>query len=271
YVKGPHDAAFVLHLILVVTFSRAFVLRLAFWFSRQIGVAKHAKQLRFAEQSWAFLYYSFQFLTGLSIAYNSEFWMDIKHLFIGYPHIQHTHQLKLYYLTCMSFWMQQFFVIHVEERRKDHWQMLLHHVVTTGLLLASYYTNFVRMGIAIQVMFDAADILLALAKLFRYAGFSKLTDMLFVGFVLVWLVTRHIMFGYLWYDAYNTVEKYIDYEWAPSEGKFFTERTKMFFHCMFAALMALVLFWFALILKLVVRVASGNNVDDNRSDSEDES
>lgn len=37
-------------------------------------------------------------------------------------------------------------IVHVEARRKDHWQMASHHVVTIGLIAGSYLTNMSAVG-----------------------------------------------------------------------------------------------------------------------------
>jgi len=67
--------------------------------------------------------------------------------------------LKLYYLSQTAFWVQQIFVINVEERRKDHWQMFTHHIVTIFLLAFSYGHRQMRAGNAILVLMDVVDLI----------------------------------------------------------------------------------------------------------------
>jgi acyl-CoA-dependent ceramide synthase len=67
--------------------------------------------------------------------------------------------LKLYYLSQTAFWVQQIFVINVEERRKDHWQMFTHHIVTIFLLAFSYGYRQMRAGNAILVLMDVVDLI----------------------------------------------------------------------------------------------------------------
>lgn len=58
-------------------------------------------------------------------------------------------------------YIQQMFVINLEERRKDHYQMFAHHVITTMLMSFSYVFNYTRVGNAILCTMDLVDIILA--------------------------------------------------------------------------------------------------------------
>lgn len=68
--------------------------------------------------------------------------------------------MKTYMLAQWGFWVQQVVVINIEERRKDHWQMLTHHFITLGLIYASYCYRHTRVGNVILVIMDIADIFL---------------------------------------------------------------------------------------------------------------
>lgn len=67
---------------------------------------------------------------------------------------------KWYYLVQFAFWLQQIFVINIEERRKDHYQMLAHHFITCSLMACSYVYHMTRVGNIILIMMDFVDILL---------------------------------------------------------------------------------------------------------------
>jgi acyl-CoA-dependent ceramide synthase len=65
---------------------------------------------------------------------------------------------KGYMLVQWSFWVQQLLIIHIEDRRKDHWQMLCHHVLTIALISASYAYHHTRVGSLILVTMDIVDL-----------------------------------------------------------------------------------------------------------------
>eukprot|EP01050_Picozoa_sp_SAG11_P035387 SAG11_NODE_12953_length_677_cov_1.077855_2_plen_111_part_01 len=56
------------------------------------------------------------------------------------------------------------------------------------------FRNYVRIGTAILVEQDFADIFLPLAKCCRYAQLQPLDDVFFAIFALAWLPTRHFLF-----------------------------------------------------------------------------
>jgi acyl-CoA-dependent ceramide synthase len=65
---------------------------------------------------------------------------------------------KWYTLVQYAFWLQQIIVIHLEERRKDHWQMLAHHIVTTALIFTSYGYHQTKVANLILCTMDSVDL-----------------------------------------------------------------------------------------------------------------
>lgn len=90
----------------------------------------------------------------------------------------------------MSFYwalvVSQFFDI----KRKDFWQMFVHHVVTLLLLSLSWICNLHRVGSLVLVIHDCADIFLEAAKITKYANYQKLCDGIFAFFTIIWIATR---------------------------------------------------------------------------------
>jgi very-long-chain ceramide synthase len=85
---------------------------------------------------------------------------------IGYPHIPLAGPIKFYYLMQMAFYVHAMLVLNAEARRKDHWQMMTHHVVTIVLIVLSYTYNFTRVGCLVMVIMDWCDILLPVRTVF---------------------------------------------------------------------------------------------------------
>ena len=82
----------------------------------------------------------------------------MKELWTDWPTRELPYITKFYILGQWSFWLQQVLVINIEERRKDYWQMLTHHVVTIGLISTSYAYHFTRIGNLILILMDVVDI-----------------------------------------------------------------------------------------------------------------
>lgn len=68
--------------------------------------------------------------------------------------------MKGYVLAQWAFWLQQIIVINIEDRRKDHWQMFTHHIITTLLISSCYAYHHTRVGNLILVIMDVVDLFL---------------------------------------------------------------------------------------------------------------
>lgn len=79
-------------------------------------------------------------------------------VWINYPHIPLAGPLKFYYLTQTAFYMHQMLILNAEARRKDHWQMMTHHVATVVLMILSYFYNYTRVGVLVMLLMDTADV-----------------------------------------------------------------------------------------------------------------
>ena len=72
--------------------------------------------------------------------------------------------IKAYVLAQWAFWLQQVLVVNIEERRKDHWQMLSHHFATIALIYSCYNYHHTRVGTIILVLMDVVDLFLPVSR-----------------------------------------------------------------------------------------------------------
>ncbi|KAK9478496.1 TLC domain-containing protein [Lipomyces japonicus] len=308
YVKGPDDLYLVFTGVALFTFVRAFSMRYIFFpLAGAAGIASSKARVRFAEQAWNCTYYPAFWCLGMYLMYTSPYWLNTAELWIGYPHREMRPLFKWYYLFEIAFWLQQIFVINVEQRRKDHRQMFTHHIVTTILLGLSYDNCFTRVGNAILCLMDMADIALSAAKVLKYLGFQRLCDIMFGIFILTWIYSRHYLFIKLifsvMFDCYNLVGykcflgaavdavDAIGLENLPGDNNkksgvipflaasnissslteevCFTEFKHWAFIVLLWTLQVFALIWFYMIIKVAVKVVSGGDAEDSRSDSEE--
>jgi acyl-CoA-dependent ceramide synthase len=167
-----------------------FWIPLASWW----GVKNESQLIRFGEQGWNVFYYTLSFASGAVsggvhlvlpdinwwrgrclvcpsdalpspcqyIIHHSPYGLfDMDQFWIGYPHEAILGLSKLYYLVQIAFWLQQIIVINIEKRRKDYYQMFIHHIVTIALMVLSYLFNLTRVGTATLCVMDLADIVLS--------------------------------------------------------------------------------------------------------------
>src|ERR1700737_5076213 len=144
--KGSSDWPFVFTWIIFFTLLRALLMQYISkpFFNYFAPHPTPRKSTRFAEQGWNLAYYSISFSVGLYIVRNTPYWRDIREVWADYPQIEMDGFFKGYYLVEMAFWLQQVFVLNIEARRKDFWQMFCHHIVTCTLIFMSYTYNVTK-------------------------------------------------------------------------------------------------------------------------------
>ncbi|KAG0298342.1 sphingosine N-acyltransferase lag1 [Dissophora globulifera] len=269
YVKGPNDLAFVAFWIIAFTYIRALFMKSLFTpLGKSLGI-RGAKLERFEEQMYIMVYYAISWTSGMILLYNSPYWMNTDHYWIGYPHNKISGIFKTYYLVQFGFWMQQFYVLNTDMKRKDYWAMLAHHFITSALIGGSYSVHLTRIGHAILIVMDVADVFLAIPKILRYQGYTTICDYLFGLFVISWAYTRHYLFPIIIMSLYNKPQKFLDMKWEPESSKYLDPTVQNIFLGLLYGLEAVLCFWFLMIFKVIYKMFNGAQADDNRSHDED--
>lgn len=183
---------------------------------------------------------------------------------------------QLYYAQAAGFYLSAtVFLVMFDSRRSDFGEFLVHHAVTLGLIGISYAYGYVRAGVVVLALHDAADIFLYAAKLVHYLGFAGWDTMLFSVFAAAFYGTRLVMFPRLVYAAaVETLQLVIERPSFNAWARWFD--IYLWHYACFAGLLGtlqvLHCFWFALVLKMVYReVFLGKKiteVGDIRSDDE---
>ncbi|PFH46172.1 hypothetical protein AMATHDRAFT_8141 [Amanita thiersii Skay4041] len=230
----------------------------------------HRSVLRFAEQGWSFVYYTTQWSYGWYVNRNLPTRLfDPTDLWLNYPHIPLAGPLKFFYLTQTAFYLHQILIINAEARRKDHVQMMTHHVITIILMGLSYYMNFTRVGCLVMILMDWCDIFLPLAKMIRYLGISQLAcDTTFAIFLVSWLITRHVFFLFVIKSTYYDLPRVQEFIWNPEVGSYLSTSVWLGFTTLLLALQVLQMIWFWMICRVAWRVVIGKGATDERSDDE---
>lgn len=86
--------------------------------------------------------------------------LDPVDVWINYPYIPIAGTIKFYYLLQTAFYLHQVLILNAEARRKDHWQMMAHHIITVALMVGSYRANHTVVGVFIMLLMDTSDIFL---------------------------------------------------------------------------------------------------------------
>ena len=115
--------------------------------------------------------------------------------FDNYPRQTISERVYWYYAIEVGFYLSLIVSQFSDVKRKDFWQMFLHHIITIALILFSYMCNFFRMGTRVLLLHDTTDYWLELVKMGTYAPkLSSIRDLVFVIFALCWFITRLVAF-----------------------------------------------------------------------------
>ncbi|KAJ2780847.1 Sphingosine N-acyltransferase lag1 [Coemansia javaensis] len=273
YYRGADDVYYIAYWVVAFTLIRIVAInRVLIPFARACGVRSARKLTRFGEQGWLTVYYILSLSAGLYVMAQGPHWMNTAHFWIGYPdgHREMTALMKSYYLVQMGFWFQQIFVLLVEEKRKDFVVMFVHHIVTCNLMGWSLYMNYTRIGNAILCCMDSSDIFLSGTKCMRYLGLERLSVGSFVVFVLSWIYTRHYLYMKIVLSIVYEAGRHLgDDIWDPENGSFYSRRVMNSFIALLLILQCLIIYWLALVLRIIYRIIFQRNLEDSRSDSED--
>lgn len=177
YNVGPDDLSFVSFLVVLFTGLRAGTMDYVLApFARSQGLLKKKPVTRFSEQAWLVIVYTIFFPVGVYLYYHSPYFFNMKNLWTHWPGREMPKLLKAYILVQLAFWLQQIIVINIEERRRDHWQMLTHHFITLSLIIGSYRYRHTPVANVILVLMDVSDFFLPVSPIHsRTLGASTLS------------------------------------------------------------------------------------------------
>ncbi|EGX91058.1 sphingosine N-acyltransferase lac1 [Cordyceps militaris CM01] len=297
YAIGADDVHVIVFFIVLFTGLRAGCMEYMLApVGRSRGIINRKDLTRFTEQGWLFVYYSVFWTMGAYIYYQSPYWLNMRELWTNWPNREMDGLMKGYILAQWAFWLQQIIVINIEDRRKDHWQMFSHHIITTLLISSCYCYHQTRVGNLILVIMDVVDLFLPAAKCLKYSGFTTACDYVFGLFMISWFAARHVIYMMVCWSIYAHIPEVLSYgcytgtnanlvgPHDPPQGMgyllepyynstgnvCFNDSIKWAFLAPLLALQVITIIWFTMIIRVAVKVLRGDGAEDTRSDDEDD-
>lgn len=232
------------------------------WF-RIRRVRKKPSQLqKFNESAWRFTFYLVVWIYGIYVLYDKSWVWDTNNCWINYPRQYVDTSIYHYYVIEISFYFSLLASQFYDVKRKDFWQMFLHHIITLSLLSFSLMCNFIRIGSLIIVLHDTADSWLELAKMGSYAKLNWICDPVFAGFTIVWLLTRLMAYPYI--ILYTTTFEAVNH----LENRF---PAYYYFNILLYTLQVMHFIWFYMILRVAYKSLFKGVREDDRSECSDDS
>ena len=235
------------------------------------------KRRKLHESLWYTIWHSLSFAVNLYILLSSSwlksFVIDFEFSLLYRDYALHVldSDTHLFYICSLAFWTSCMLFLGIETRRKDFVQMVIHHILTVGLVAISLQYNCHRFGLVVLLLHDVVDILLYAAKSFIYVKMQTVADILFGGFALVFFISRIVLYPIYcvvpsYYGYYDSVVAKIHNSGQQMEAILLAATPLML-----TGLYGLQLFWWFMITKLIKQALSGAPVDkDSRSDEEKE-
>jgi len=237
------------------------------WLRMRRSQDKPSTLVKFCENAWRCLYYCVSFTYGLIILWDKPWLWEINECWYTYPHQSVTTGIWWYYMMSLMFYWSLFVSQFFDVRRKDFWQMFVHHIATIILMSFSWVTNLHRVGSLVLIVHDCADIFLEAAKMAKYSGYQKVCDVIFAIFTVLWIITRLGVYPF-WIIYSTSIE-------APKIVPMFP--AYYIFNGLLILLLILHIFWTYLILKIAynslnagqmegdIRSSSSNYSEDSKS------
>ncbi|KAM5345414.1 hypothetical protein ACJ41O_011276 [Fusarium nematophilum] len=272
YGKGLWDVAFVSFYTIVLSFTREFIMQellapLARWYKLSRG-----KKARFMEQVYTAIYFGILGPFGLWVMSKTPVWyFNTTGMYEGFPHRTHEAPVKFYYLFEAAYWAQQaiVLVLGMEKPRKDFKELVGHHIVSLSLIGLSYRFHFTYIGLAVYVTHDISDFFLATSKTLNYID-HPLVAPYFGLFMVVWIYMRHYLnLKIIWslLTEFETIGPF-ELNWETQQYK--CRLSQVITTTLLSSLQALNMFWLFCIARIAWRFVSQNELDDDRSEAEDE-
>ncbi|CAK9293265.1 unnamed protein product [Gordionus sp. m RMFG-2023] len=221
---------------------------------------KPSPLVKFSESCWRFTYYILAFTFGVAVLWNKPWFWDSNECWIGFPFQTITSGMYWYYMVEIGFYCSLMISQFKDVKRKDFWQMFIHHICTLLLLVFSWIDNMVRMGTLVLVIHDVVDFWMEAAKMANYCKFYKLCNTIFTLFTLIWFITRLVIYPYrVIYPALFIAHLNMD--------SFFA--AYYLYNALLILLFFLHVFWFVIICKIAFKSLKCGKVEkDERSSSE---
>lgn len=229
------------------------------WLRHRAVVTQPSTLYKFTDSAWQLSYYSFCCTLGIYVLHDKPWFYDMNQCWSHFPFQSVSRGVWWYYMTASGFYWFESLTHFLHPKRKDSTQTLLHHICAILLLSCSWITNLTRLGTLNILLLECNDIPLLFAKLSGYCGRQDIMDILFFVFIVVWVVTRLIIF------PFGIMKQALTESYAQVGVLF--HMYNVFIGLMFMILLMNIVWTYNIVQVLLGKIKKGY-VDDVRSDDE---
>ena len=240
---------------------------------------------KWKDQAWQLaIHLSMSLFELKMIRQNPQWWQDPGTCFVKCPQEHHTREddpaalsseMRLFYVLQLAIWMWTGFSCKwLEERRKDYVEMMLHHVLTVGLILSSFINKQWAIGMIVLTCHDASDVVLDFMKMANYLkvedahGFFIVEAAFVTNTYISWPYFRLYCFpryviwagsftGYHYHCAKDGNAGFPHLNWTPHDEAGNPVPNWFLSSAALTALFCLHIFWFLLLNRIGMKIAFG--------------
>lgn len=238
---------------------------------------------KWTEQSWQLFVHVVAACLELKILLEQPWFDDPRTCWLPRPEFQETQtDLLAVYLGQLAIWIYTC-IIHrfVDERRKDYFVLYLHHLVTIALVAASWWANYVRIGLLVLWVHDASDIFVDLLKMVNYLKLESFrgyfaSEIAYASCMVAWVYFRLYRFPFkvIWGSVMAPIELHGRYprlslDWHgffPEDMPLHTEMNMLL-----VVLLCMHIYWFHLLSMVGYRMITESAREASRQEYEGDS
>lgn len=207
------------------------------------------------ESVQSFFYYLFNCILLHNILHNKEWFYTrvffkntSEHRFTYIEYIALLISVVHYVIELYDRW----YVINtVMIKRKDDTEMMVHHIITSLLIIGAYKMNLCRAALFVLYLHDINDVLLQLSKSLVYIKISEIiTNITFIVFIFSWIYTRLYLYKYIVVEMYQVF--------------YGTSILSNILCYLLTILYGLNMYWFKLIMNVLYNNICGGKLEDVR-------
>jgi ceramide synthetase len=271
-------------------------------FNHPLG--KRAARTKFIGTAWQFFIHASMVVFEMYVLYDEDWLSHPWQCF--YPNPQEfvpKQSLRLLYLTQIAIWVYTCFQHRFNadaHAHKDYFVMYVHHLVTIGLVGLAYVDNNMKVGAIVLFVHDASDIGIDTLKMANYLRLDGrpglfIVETAYAVTMAMWVYFRLYIFPFFIILQSSLPSLYMGDDWWHPDGTRplswrmkqllgdWTPEFKRFYisgvicNLLLATLFVLHIWWFALLLRILVRLvrtndphAAGSAEYEGDSDAEDD-
>ncbi|CAA7036323.1 unnamed protein product [Microthlaspi erraticum] len=231
--------------------------------------------VKFKESAWKCLCSLSIEALALHVTYKEPWFKDTRCFGLGpgdkiWPDQKIKLRMKAMYMFVGGLNVYSFFALFFwETRRSDFKVMLVHHIVTSFLIILSYVFRFARIGSVILALHEISDVFLEIGKMCKYSGAEAMTSFSFVLFFLSWTALRLIYYPFwiLWSTSYESIKVKLEWDNKHLVEAGLPRMVYYVFNTLLYCLQILHIYWWFLICRVLISqiLAKGKIARDVRS------